>query len=1183
MESQDNKERSLTSPLLLVAIALVFGTLLILLFPTPDVFSRWATIGKPDSLSIAYLKALVLSHPEDVGLRLAYARQLKTLGRWEDAREALAPVLDVEDERVYEAIQLELELLLGLMYAAHDGTELRAQRRRTLHEALQATRVQRLPCWVALPIAKTAAAAGAVEVAVSTYTRCARQVPEKGLWCVTRAERALVAESRHEEVVELYLEAATWERAGHLRSAYIVRAVDYLMMLGDLPRAARILALESEAHPSRAVLEKAIEVARAEADVESIVHYSRRLAILAAYDIKVIARLRDLELANGNLYTALGYARRVVELAPNDAEERERMAEVAEWAGVAELALEAWAWLARVRSDDDDIDRTIRISRQVWNQTLLLEALLIRAAKGTISKTYTRDIVAVFEALGLPGEAVKWLRARARQYPKDEHAHRMLVSVLARSGRLAEALSAWGTIRTRFGWHGKDWLRVAGIQMKLRAYDDALATLRSAASVGGKHRGEAMRQYGELAYFLEATSDGIRAYEGLVELGQASFGDRQRLLDLYYVTGRPRAYVSLATSLFTEQASAGLYSAALGEAVGDSNWAAVERLLALGAEGGLRPEMEETYWYAQLALSRRRGTETLTKYALEKLVTLRPDATAYQSDLLWWMIQRRDPRLLARLNQYERKATVPDVLWPALAAGYRALGQAPQALPWYEAQLEENPGDWRVQLQYLGALEESGHRAKAEARSEVLLAELDRMRGAPRDGSARALAAAGNWIPIAGRDPYAGSGSMSPAAVRFAATWHLDHAAPDLARPWVDIAEETPGLRATVPRWRLRLAVLDADPEAVRRVVASPGGAKLPADDRFHAFQAVGLEASALRTALGCVRSTCDELSALRFRRAAEDLMMIHHDRVGADERYMAIGGMTSLRTRVDGRISKDGIGLGIQAEHERVHWSSLGGSRSETALWGSLESRLGGARLMLDAGMVGLGNRAVPMGRMTASWQAAAGLAVVLKARTGERADQAESLRLSAMWEGVGVEVWRGLGENGYISATGGWEQYLTRDRSPIGQLARIEANAGYAIRFKGVQTVLRSTFQYNRRFAMVDLDAVPVGAVAVPVPPGGLLPGEPVTVGLGLRSEFGRWSVVPSLLPQTIWFVDGWAGWVLPIHRLAYDVRGGVGVPLFGNDQLSAVVGFGGRNDVLAGQIRRSAELRYTYRFWP
>ena len=116
MSAEAQRESLLNAP----ALMFMSGVLLIafwVLFPRQPAFRDPANLSAKDALSVAYLRVLVQSDPENAPLRLSFVQLLTEAGMIDEAATAIAPLQHApESSLTYEVRLADLRLTLQQLY-----------------------------------------------------------------------------------------------------------------------------------------------------------------------------------------------------------------------------------------------------------------------------------------------------------------------------------------------------------------------------------------------------------------------------------------------------------------------------------------------------------------------------------------------------------------------------------------------------------------------------------------------------------------------------------------------------------------------------------------------------------------------------------------------------------------------------------------------------------------------------------------------------------------------------------------------------------------------------------------------------------------------------------------------------------------------------------------------------------
>lgn len=330
---------------MLLGMAFMMGVVLAVVFPSGREFAELTGKHRVDAYSIAYLSVLTRANRDDGNLRLVYARQLATIGRWDEALAALDATFDTG--RLAEVESLRLELTLARAYALPDGDVARSSALAAVHEGLRGSSAGAWP-------APRARAFGKLALELEDPALAAR-------YFLVAAEGEASSSARAEAMAE----AGSWLRAGgdvHAASECFRRAAE---TTDDVERktayaSARADALEAEDRPcdaaaavrtfattstDRALVARATALATSCGDARHAKELGRHLLEISPRDEAGVRAQVGRELAAGDPPGALVLLEQLVKMRPNDGGLRLSTARVAEWSGQPQVALEHWLFL----------------------------------------------------------------------------------------------------------------------------------------------------------------------------------------------------------------------------------------------------------------------------------------------------------------------------------------------------------------------------------------------------------------------------------------------------------------------------------------------------------------------------------------------------------------------------------------------------------------------------------------------------------------------------------------------------------------------------------------------------------------------------------------------------------------------------------------------------------------------
>jgi polysaccharide biosynthesis protein PelB len=329
---------------MLTAFSFVLVSLLALVFPTGSEYAALTSETKPDAYSIAYLEVLTRANPNELELRIVYAKQLAALGRFDDALAALERV--IRDPRLgADARQLAFDFRLARARAIPEGDPRRNERFREVHALLG--ELVAIPRTIprSLALAELALSLDDPKLAVVFYDDLASRDSAHRAEHLATAGRWLVAAGDNVSAAARY-RAAHDATAGANQMEYAALAVSAIEASDDVRAAADLADAFVAAHPSDPkMLALAARLATACGRAAAARALGRRLLATRPDDETFLRDQTQRELAVTDVHAALELLNRLVARHPNEYALRLQRARVAEWARDLDTAEKDLLWL----------------------------------------------------------------------------------------------------------------------------------------------------------------------------------------------------------------------------------------------------------------------------------------------------------------------------------------------------------------------------------------------------------------------------------------------------------------------------------------------------------------------------------------------------------------------------------------------------------------------------------------------------------------------------------------------------------------------------------------------------------------------------------------------------------------------------------------------------------------------
>ena len=944
---------------------------------------------------------------------------------------------------------------------------------------------------------------------------------------------------------------------------------------------------------SRAALDVAVRLAWEEGNVDAAFAFSVRRCALAPRDPAVLTAHIELALARSKPADGFEAARRLARVRGTGAD-RIRYARMAEWSGRPHEALDEWWRLARERGPSA-LPEAERLARMVGDERILRAVAFRRLRRELENVTLIEEISALSEALGEPEEARRVLiRAVSRREP-PRRLLVLLAKLEARMGRSRSALRRWAEVARRYGTSADDDVERADLAWSAVGPEAALAILEARRAVGLLPP-EVAKRLARLGWMLGDRRAKVRASYALLERGQLDPPSALRLMQLHRIEGQPGRAVDVAQRVLAPNARGRAFWAPLEGAAqvllrGLEMGLESGRFSAAGALVGLLPEADEiarrwsAYWQVRARLALGRGREEEAVFAIDHAIALNPDAPSARAEILWVLIQLNDR---TRLRDWARRvasgAENESLLFAPLAAAFHRLGQPHHALPWYARRARSAPTDWRFWLSYATALDGGGRgdaaeRARRYGRSLVPSEEsVGRVRfgGSGRSPAERILLAR----------TLAFDGTRATTVRRAAASVLTELSDFEYASLALERLAAGPGLPAEHDA-RLRTALATRNRGRAQRLLDSG-----PRPTPFVEAETEAFLGRFDRAVAVAVRSRIERPGAVGRADILRYLGADGHRRpndVRAEGTYGRLGNLELFGFEARGRASMGAYSLelsaGVQTFEDRP------GATLGLAVTGDFRAALslarpfGGTQIGLRTGVHRqMGGSALPQVALTVRSRVSGRLELFGRAAANEVVPESPFQYTLMVQDRLALGGVFNANERLTLSGRGAFELHRVRE----GDLLAVGGTG--EVRFAGVLAP-------DGRYGRVEMYATGHGVVrdrVTPVPDRfppvddrgrdveGLIAPSFVTVALGLKVARG----VPGALPEHgirfRYVVDGSVGWQAPLGTPAYWLEAGLGIALFGSDELS-VRGFVG--NVLAGlsDIRVGSRMGYTVRFGP
>ena len=764
-------ERPTTVPPWLIALlAVLIGGALWMLFPKQALERRLADTTDDSELSLNYLSNLLKSDPGNERLQgLFKAKQQRLEAMRQAEEEARKQVLPSAAAQAWDSWQTLYQRYLEAKQQGHgDGGQAKLLAPAVI-QALKAVPRSELSQEQSLYLASSALVLNDEPQALEIYEELARkqESPARKARVYEAAARQTLGLSMYEQSSRLWREASAAAQDVQQSRDYMWQALQVLQA-GNRAQEALALAREQQellgSEPE--TLRRLIGLARAAGASAEAERYAKQLLKLSLlqqwqgmqatavaemgggaddgawalrpvlwkapgwtlqhtaaparnqapglpFDDKTYELGYQVFLENRNLEDAWRVAAAAVHQAPGNMVWRERLAQVAEWSGRQQMALDNWLAIAQATQREAAWQSVMRLAPGLFDDRALVAGIKHELGRRPGDATLQLALVQAYERQAEPQPAIDYLLAHGN----TPQAQILLAQLAERAGQPVVALDAWKRLLSDPAQRVPANVMPAAVLAFLQGeralglswLDDAQA--RVPADMGAEAEAEYWRLLGEVAQKQQQEALALGAFRRLLEMSDATGRDFDEVINLLMRSDRSEAaQVSLrAWQQFHDprHLSQALYVLQdLGE------WSQVGRqidpALADAKTAGLLLQ-QPAFLHVAALYYQHVGQAKKALELLQKGLALDGGSTLMRESLLWLLIDTQNATLLVPLlAQVEPTWARDPEMHDALAAAYMALSRPAVALQRYlRPHLQENGDDFLWMMSYADALEQN--------------------------------------------------------------------------------------------------------------------------------------------------------------------------------------------------------------------------------------------------------------------------------------------------------------------------------------------------------------------------------------------------------------------------------------------------------------------------------------------
>ncbi len=1156
----------LVSPVALVVMVVAIVFILILLFPQRVSFLGSRHLEHPDALSIAYLRALVRSDAGNTELKITLARQLLSIGKWQEASDVLHGIFTSGNQDSAELLLLRIDLAIQQLAALPKNSK----RRQELKKELSIWINHLLPLELDVASQKKLASLmlryNRPDIAAKIFRELAWQEKSRAMEYWVLAAKWMLASGQPGRAGEYYFKAYDRAKTDRERQEYASKGIDALLAASEYGKLLGYLDQVLKRYPENtAFLKIGISIARLQGDLQKAGNWNLLLVGLVPDDLDTLVRQRDIELQKGDLQLALHYARQVVAKSPGNRVSRKKLALIAEWAGQPQLAQQQWQWLADHDASTEHDQQLLRLAKINRDDAGIIHALSLLAQKRPLSKDEWEMLVWAWVHRGEPEQAEKKLTEYLKSHPEDRLAWHRLTLLQQDMGHYRDEIQSWKSIEQQFGERPDSILSQVELHWRLYEPDRAYAELKRVDDFDDVENEYHLALAGELGWREMDDELAFRAYQALWARDRSSSLAAKRLIALAVLDQQDDVAIRVVEQLPEENRDQILLYA-MSMASQNQRNGLLGKILA-HTEGNVRLQQYEAYWLFLAQWHSHENRHKAVVADLENALRLNPASAEVRSGLLWALLATGNKKKLAKyIRLWQKDIDDEPLLWSPYAIALKTIGHYRESLYWYARKARISPDDYLWLLDYADALDQAGWRNSAYRVRLYVLQYLrpKALQALNKDKKASGMllrytslardlkgnVAAQPWVrwlqktAIENRDKLASE---------FVIAWFLSREAYAPARYWL-MRQHVQRMQTT--GWQqITLALADNDLQKIQRLLMKYDN--LPITTQVVALRQTGKGQQALQLALennsAAYRNKAD---ASVLRQQAVDLLQGGYSDWGLDFDMHEISDLLVRSRDAHYRHGRQSWFVAVRGRQYQLSGTStydLSGIADEA------EYRLDGGwfgKRNRFSGYVGNNNRADGnLSQAGASWQYlfSQNLSLRLMLDLNAVDEVSAPFRLAGVLDDVSLKLNASIGSREYLNLNLQYNEYQSRQGQSLGRGPQLDFELGHRLATGRNSWALsvQGNFENNA------LESVLPADIAARMPTGSrvadLVPAKVALLGLGISLNRGNPKRGYPNVASPRYMLSGWFGSDLANNQPSGRLEAGLGIRLFGSDELS------------------------------
>ncbi|SCX89960.1 Tfp pilus assembly protein PilF [Nitrosospira sp. Nl5] len=717
LRAEAQRESLLNAPALMFMSAVLLIAFWIL-FPRQPAFRDPSNLSAKDALSVAYLRVLVQSDPNNAPLRLSLVQVLTEAGLTDEAVRAIDPLYRVpESDLTYEIRLAELKLSLQQIYR-HPPEDIEAGLRARITELipslLHLASTDRELRQVVVAAEQFAEPSVLAETFEQLLVILDESDDRKSSWLVFAAKQRMSANQPLLAARNLYkafsLERTAKKRAEIAKSAlraYLQAGIDQealkaaVRMLGSIKGDAELLLL-------------AADIAEPLEDREHALAWLKEASRLSPDNRAITERIMRLQLSMGLLSESLANAARLKNSLVIGSDRHRLVARVYDWNAQPDEALALWLSFARHDADSEAETRAFALAQAKPDHKALVQLLEAVMTRRELTGAEAEAYVAAGLAIGEPSHVEQQLRSHAERFDNPPETLKALSQVLVLQGKPSAALAVQQEMPAVR--NGKQRLALARLYEEAGHAQKSFELLREFDAPDPEYAEAYWLLLAKVSTQLGQDAEAERAYEKALALRPADVQILENLQRLAVRHRDEKKSERLARYGWERLHRIEDLQRLMRFSWKRKNWDEVVHWLSLAEEMPSAIAQAPDYWYFQSIRKMRKGERDAARHALREVLRLRgPDPEATEA-MIWLLLSDKkidNPLLDALVHRYRGQAVVSPPLAEALAAAEHTLGKSPQAAEWYLLSLTTRPRNFLWTLTLADNMEWAGCPANA--------------------------------------------------------------------------------------------------------------------------------------------------------------------------------------------------------------------------------------------------------------------------------------------------------------------------------------------------------------------------------------------------------------------------------------------------------------------------------------